>query len=71
MDEEACPRCGQLRSVSLKMYHFCLVEASRALFKSPLLRRYLQFNAKAHVRRDFLEEKQARFDDFDTRYWII
>lgn len=69
MDEEACPKCGQPRSTSLKMYHFSLIETLRALFKSPLLARYLQFNAKDHARRDTFEEEGACFDIFDTPCW--
>ena len=69
MDEEACPRCGQPRSASLKMYHFSLIETLRALFKFPLLASYLQFNAKYHARRDIFEEEGACFDIFDTPCW--
>ena len=69
MDEETCPRCGQLRSASLKMYHFNLIETVRALFKSPLVARYLQFNAKDNARRDIFEEEGACFDIFDTPCW--
>ena len=58
MDEKTCPRCGQLRSASLKMYHFNLIETLRALFKSPLVARYLQFNAKDHAMRDVFEEER-------------
>ena len=69
MDEEACPRCGQPRSASLKMYHFSLIETLRALLKSPLLARYLQFNTKDHARGDIFEEEGACFDVFDTPCW--
>ena len=66
-DAHICPRCGEERSTSLKMYYFSLIDTLRALYKSPQLARYLQFNYKDHPER--VMEEGGRWDVFDTPCW--
>ena len=64
---QTCPRCARERSTSLKMYYFSLADTLRALYKSPQLARYLQFNYKDHPERAM--EEGGRWDVFDTPCW--